>query len=262
MSGHDALAESVIVEAGRTFRIPDEMDFETASAFLVTFGTTYHALEHRGRLKPGDTLLVLGAAGGVGSAAVALGKAMGARVVAAVSSQAKGEFAVSVGADAIVIYGRPPFDSAQSRALTEQLKAAVGPHGAQVIYDPVGGDYAEPAIRAIGWEGRYLVVGFTAGIPRLPLNLALLKACDIAGVFWGADTLRRPEAMRAQTQVLFDFWREGRIRPVVSETYSFGDAPLAIARLADGQATGKLVVRVDEALCDRVLTDRPPASRV
>ncbi|RYD97906.1 MAG: NADPH:quinone oxidoreductase family protein, partial [Sphingomonadales bacterium] len=198
----------------------------------------------RGKLKEGQTLLVLGAAGGVGLAAIELGKAFGARVVAAVSSEAKAEAAKAAGADETLVYGRAPFDKDASKALAEQFKGAVGPKGADVIYDPVGGDYAEPALRSIAWEGRYLVVGFPAGIPKLPLNLTLLKSCDVCGVFWGAFAARDPQANQAHVDRLFRLWSEGKIAPKVTETFAFADGGKAIAKLGARDVIGKVVVRI------------------
>uniref|UniRef100_UPI0035CA24F5 NADPH:quinone oxidoreductase family protein n=1 Tax=uncultured Sphingomonas sp. TaxID=158754 RepID=UPI0035CA24F5 len=179
MVGHNGLAEKVAVDAGRLYPLPEGRSFAQGAALLLTYATTIHALLDRGRLQAGQSLLVLGAAGGVGLAAIELGKAFGARVVAAVSSEEKAQAARDAGADETIVYGRAPFDRDQSKALAERFKAAGGPNGGgagfDVIYDPVGGDYAEPALRSIGWAGRYLVVGFPAGIPKLPLNLTLLK---------------------------------------------------------------------------------------
>lgn len=243
-TGWNGLAERIAVDRRQLFALPDDKGFEQGAALLMTYATSIHALVDRGRLQAGDTLLVLGAAGGIGLSAVQLGKALGARVVAAVSSEAKGEAARAAGADAVVVYDRAPLDTDRSRALAEKFKAAVGSNGAQVIYDPVGGDYAEPALRAIGWEGRYLVVGFPAGIPRLPLNLTLLKSCDVCGVFWGAFAARDPMANAAHVERLFRLWDQGRIEPIVSRVFAFEDGGEAIARLADRSAIGKLVVRV------------------
>ena len=245
MIGNGGLSEKIAVDAARLYPLPEERSFAEGAALILTYGTTIHALLDRGHLKQGQTLLVLGAAGGVGLAAVELGKAFGARVVAAVSSEEKAAAAKEAGADATLIYPRAPFDKAQSKALADQFKAAVGPNGADVIYDPVGGDYAEPALRAIGWEGRYLVVGFPAGIPRLPLNLTLLKSCDVCGVFWGAFTARDPQADQAHIERLFRLWKEGAIAPRVTETFAFADGGKAIAKMAARGAIGKLVVEID-----------------
>ncbi|WP_025561193.1 NADPH:quinone oxidoreductase family protein [Sphingomonas sp. UNC305MFCol5.2] len=243
--GHGGLAEKVAVDAARLYWLPEGRSFEEGAALLLTYATTIHALLDRGRLEEGHTLLVLGAAGGVGLAAIELGKAFGARVVAAVSSEAKAEAARAAGADETLVYPRAPFDKEQSKALSEAFKAAVGPKGADVIYDPVGGDYAEPALRAIGWEGRYLVVGFPAGIPKLPLNLTLLKSCDVCGVFWGAFAARDPQANQAHVEHLFRLWSQGKIAPRVIETFALADGGKAIAKMAARQAIGKLVVTVN-----------------
>ena len=242
--GHGGLVEKIVVDAVRLYRLPEGRSFEDGSALLLTYATTIHALLDRGHLAEGQTLLVLGAAGGVGLAAVELGKAFGARVIAAVSSEEKAAACKAAGADETIIYGRAPFDKDQSKALAEQFKAVLGPNGADVIYDPVGGDYAEPALRSIAWEGRYLVVGFPAGIPRLPLNLALLKSCDVCGVFWGAFAARDPKANQDHVERLFRLWKEGAINPLVTEVFAFEDGGKAIAKMASRGAIGKLVVRV------------------
>ena len=245
MLGHGGLAEKVLVPAAAALPLPPERSFEDGSALILTYATSIHALLDRGRLKEGQTLLVLGAAGGVGLAAVELGKAIGARVVAGVSSEEKAEAARAAGADDVIIYPRGPFDKDGSKALAQMFKDAVGPNGADVIYDPVGGDYAEPALRAIAWEGRYLVVGFPAGIPRLPLNLTLLKSCDVCGVFWGAFAARDPKANAAHIQALFRLWSEGKIAPKVSRTWPLAQGGEAIAHMAARRAVGKLVVTME-----------------
>jgi len=245
MIGHGGLSERVVVQAAMALPLPEGRSFEEGSALILTYATSIHALLDRGKLKEGQTLLVLGAAGGVGLAAVELGKAFGARVVAAVSSEEKAQAAREAGADAVVIYPRGPFDKDGSKALSQLFKDAVGPAGADLIYDPVGGDYAEPALRAIGWEGRYLVVGFPAGIPRLPLNLTLLKSCDVCGVFWGAFAARDPEANAAHIQTLFRLWDEGKIAPKISRTWPLAQGGDAIAHMAARAAIGKLVVTMD-----------------
>lgn len=243
-TGHGGLVEKVAVDQNSVFKIPDSVSYEDASALILTYGTSIHALIDRGHIKEGETLLVLGASGGVGIAAVELGKAFGARVVAAVSSDEKAAFCKAAGADETVVYGRAPFDKDQSKALAAQFKAAVGPNGADVIYDAVGGDYSEPAVRSIGWEGRFLVVGFPAGIAKLPLNLTLLKSCDVCGVFWGAYAMRDPKGNRAHINRLFQLWESGKIQPRVSEVFAFEDAGNAIQKMADRGAIGKLVVKV------------------
>ena len=244
MIGHGGLAEQVVVDPNRMYALPEGRSFAEGASLILTYGTTIHALLDRGHLQKDDTLLILGAAGGVGLAAVELGKAFGARVVAAVSSEEKAAAAKRAGADVTLIYPRGPFDKAQSKALAEQFKDAVGKSGADVIYDPVGGDYAEPALRSIAWEGRYLVVGFPAGIPKLPLNLTLLKSCDVCGVFWGAFAARDPKANAAHMEHLFRLWDEGKISPTVTETFPLAKGGDAIAKMANRGAIGKLVVEV------------------
>jgi NADPH:quinone reductase-like Zn-dependent oxidoreductase len=240
--GFGGLAEQVIVPADRANPLPAERSFEEGSALLMTYATAIHALVDRGKLKAGQTLLVLGAAGGVGIAAIEIGKALGARVVAAVSSEEKAEAAREAGADATLVYPAGPFDRDGQKALAGLFKEAVGPAGADVILDPVGGDYSEAALRAIAWEGRFLVVGFPAGIAKLPLNLTLLKSCDVCGVFWGAFAARDPTANAAHVEQLFRWWDEGRIAPRISATYPLERAGEAIAALRDRRAFGKLVV--------------------
>lgn len=242
--GHGGLVEKLVLSPAQLYRLPEGRSFEDGAALLLTYATTIHALLDRGRLTAGQTLLVLGAAGGVGLAAIELGKAYGATVVAAVSSEEKAEAARAAGADAALVYPRGPLDKEASKALAEAFKAAVGQKGADVIYDPVGGDYAEPALRAIGWEGRYLVVGFPAGIPKLPLNLTLLKSCDVCGVFWGAFAARDPQANRAHVDTLFRLWSEGKIAPRVTEVFPFAEGGAAIAKMAARAVIGKVVVRV------------------
>jgi NADPH:quinone reductase len=246
MLGHGGLAEKVLVDAKMALPLPPERSFEEGSALILAFATSIHALLDRGRLKEGQTLLVLGAAGGVGLAAVQLGKAFGARVIAAVSCEEKAQAAREAGADEVIVYARGPFDKDQSRALAQIFKDAVGPNGADVIYDPVGGDYAEPALRSIAWGGRYLVVGFPAGIPKLPLNLTLLKSCDVCGVFWGAFAARDPQANAAHLQTLFRLWQEGKIAPKVSRTWPLEQGGQAIAHMAARKAVGKLIVTIGD----------------
>jgi NADPH2:quinone reductase len=239
------MAEKVAVAAERCTPIPPEMPYDEASALVLTYGTSIHALKDRARLQPGETLLVLGAAGGVGLSAVELGKAFGARVIAAASSQAKVDLARRRGADVGLVYPAGPFDKAGVRALSDLFKGVCGESGADVIYDPVGGDYSEAALRSIAWEGRFLVVGFPAGIARLPLNLTLLKGCQVVGVFWGDFVRRNPEANAANVGELMRLYAKGAIQPVVSERFPLAQAGTAIARLAGRQAMGKIVVTID-----------------
>ena len=245
-TGWGGMAEELALEAARLVKIPDTMPFDDAAAFIMTYGTSYHALKDRADIKPGQTLLVLGAAGGVGLAAVELGKQMGARVIAAASSQEKIDLCRKHGADEGVVYGRGPFDRDGQKELAAQFKAACGPDGADVIYDPIGGDYAEPALRSIAWEGKYLVVGFAAGdIPKIPLNLALLKGCDIVGVFWGAWVGKNPQRHQASVAELLDMYVAGKIKPFVSERFPLARAAEAIKHLASRKAMGKVVVTID-----------------
>jgi NADPH2:quinone reductase len=241
-TGFGGLAEQVVLPAERAIRLPAGRSFEEGSALLMTYATAIHALVDRGRLKAGETLLVLGAAGGIGIAAVEIGKALGARVVAAVSSEEKALAAREAGADEAVVYPGGPFDKDGLKALSQIFKDSVGPSGADVVLDPVGGDYSEAALRSIVWEGRFLVVGFPAGIARLPLNLTLLKSCDVCGVFWGAFAARDPDANAAHVEQLFRWWDEGKIAPKISATYPLERAGEAIAALRDRRAVGKLVV--------------------
>ncbi|MCL6739778.1 NADPH:quinone oxidoreductase family protein [Sphingomonas sp. RB56-2] len=243
--GWGGMAEKIVIAAKSAIPLPPERSFKDGAALLLTYATSIHALYDRGKLQAGQTLLVLGAAGGVGLAAVELGKARGARVIAAVSSEEKAAAARQAGADDAIVYPRGPFDKDGQKALAQLFKDAVGPDGANVIYDPVGGDYAEPALRSIAWEGRYLVVGFPAGIPKLPLNLTLLKSCDVCGVFWGAFAARDPKANAAHVAELFQLWDEGKIRPHVSATYPLARGGEAIAAMAARQVIGKLVVTPD-----------------
>ena len=208
----------------------------------MTYATAIHALVDRGRLQAGQTLLVLGAAGGVGIAAVEIGKALGARVIAAVSSEEKASAAREAGADAAVVYPAGPFYRDGQKALAQLFKETVGPAGADVVIDPVGGDYSEAALRSISWEGRFLVVGFPAGIAKLPLNLTLLKSCDVCGVFWGGFFARDPKRNAEHVAQLFRWWDEGKIAPKISATYPLERAGEAIAALRDRKAVGKLVV--------------------
>lgn len=240
--GHGGLAEKVLVDAKAALRLPEERSFAEGSALILTYATSLHALVDRGRIAAGQTLLVLGAAGGVGLAAVELGKALGARVIAAVSSDEKAVVAREAGADTTLIY---PRDVTDGKELSRLFKDAVGSEGADIIYDPVGGLYSEAALRSIAWEGRYLVVGFPAGIPKLPLNLTLLKSCDVCGVFWGAFAARDPQANAAHVATLFRLWEEGRIAPRVSRTWPLADGGAAIAHMAQRRAVGKLVVTID-----------------
>jgi NADPH2:quinone reductase len=244
--GSGGMREELLIEASRLVPIPDSMPYDEAAAFLMTYGTSYYAIKDRGHLKPGESLLVLGAAGGVGLAAVELGKAMGARVIAAASSQEKVDLALAHGAESGVVYPHGPFDRDGQKALANLFKEACGPDGADVIYDGVGGDYAEASLRSIAWEGRFLVVGFPAGIPKLPLNLTLLKSCQVVGVFWGAAVARDAAAHQRNVKELVDLYAAGKIRPHVSEHFPMSRAGEAITHLASRKALGKVVVMMDD----------------
>jgi len=242
-TGWGGMREEVAIHAGRCIPIPDEMPFDEAAAMIMTYGTSHYALKDRADPKPGEKLLVLGAAGGVGIAAVELGKAMGLEVIAAASSQEKVDFCLSKGADKGLVYERGPLDRGQQKEFSNQIKEVSG-GGVDIIYDGVGGDYAEPALRAMNWEGRFLVIGFPAGIPKLPLNLTLLKSCDVRGVFWGAFVARDPERNQEHIRELFQFYAEGKIKPHVSNHYPLERAGEAITELIERRAQGKVVVTV------------------
>lgn len=244
-TGWGGFAEKLALEEQRCTPIPDNMPFDEAAAFVLTYGTSYYALKDRGHVKPGETLLILGAAGGVGLAAVELGKAMGVRVIAAASSQEKVDLALKHGADSGVVYPRGPFDKDGQKALADLIKGACGPNGWDVAYDAVGGDYSEATIRAAGWNGRFLVIGFPSGIPKIPLNLTLLKSCDIVGVFWGAAVARDPKGHAQNLRELMDLYAAGKIRPYVSERFPLARAGEAIAHLSSRKAMGKVVITVD-----------------
>jgi NADPH2:quinone reductase len=243
--GSGGMAEELVIEANRMSLMPENMPFDEASAFIMTYGTSYYALKQRGKLKPGESLLVLGAAGGVGISAVELGAAMGARVIAAASTQEKVDFALARGSSSGMVYPQGPFDKESKRALAGLFKEACGPDGVDMIYDGVGGDYAEASLRSMAWEGRFLVIGFPAGIPSLPLNLTLLKSCDVLGVFYGAAVARDPEMNRGLIKELFELYAAGKIRPAISERFPLARAAEAIKHLADRKALGKVVVTMD-----------------
>jgi NADPH:quinone reductase len=240
------MAERVALPASKCTLMPDSMPFDEAAAFLYTYGTSYHALKDRADLKSGETLLVLGAAGGVGIAAVEIGKARGARVIAAASSQEKVDFARAHGADDGVVYPKGEIDREVSKMLTKAFKDVCGTNGANVIYDAIGGSYAEPALRAIAWEGRYLVVGFAAGIPRIPLNLPLLKSCQIVCVFWAGFAEFNPAGDARNNRELIDLYVRGAVRPRISVRFPLERASEAISALEQRQAMGKVVVLIGQ----------------
>ena len=237
LTGWGSFAEEVAVPGYNVMPIPANMDFPIAAAFGMTYGTSMHALKQRANLQPGETLLVLGASGGVGLAAVEIGKAMGARVIAAASSAEKLEVAKAAGADELINYS----DS----SLKDEVKRLTNGQGADVIYDPVGGDLFDAAIRSIAWNGRLLVVGFASGrIPELPVNLTLLKGAAVVGVFWGAFAQRQPQDNAANFQQLFAWYGEGKLKPLVSQTFPLPKAAEAIDTLGQRKAVGKVVVQV------------------
>ncbi len=232
------IAEQVVVSEAGVRKIPDNMDFRTAAGFAMVYTTSYHALKQRAQLKPGETLLVLGASGGVGLAAVEIGKAMGAKVIAAASSAEKLEVARNAGADELINYSE--------QSLKDEVKRLTGGQGVDVIYDPVGGALFEEAFRSIGWNGRFLVVGFAAGggIPALPANLPLLKGASLVGVFWGSFAQRQPQDNAANFQQLFAWHAEGKLKPLVSQTFPLERGGEAIDALGQRKAVGKVVVTV------------------
>ncbi|WP_171129477.1 MULTISPECIES: NADPH:quinone oxidoreductase family protein [unclassified Ruegeria] len=238
---HGGFSTHLCLKAATAVKIPEAMPYDEAACFLFTYGTSYHALKDRGALHAGETLLVLGAAGGVGSAAIELGKAMGARVIAAVSSEEKAEFCTSIGADETLIYPREMTREAQ-KELSAQIKQLTGGSGVDVAYDAVGGDYAEPVVRSMAWNGRFLVVGFPAGIPSIPLNLTLLKGCQIVGVFWGSSVFRDPKAHAANVGELFDLYLQGKIKPKITARFRLEQASEALTLLADRSTLGKVVI--------------------
>jgi len=234
-TGWGAFAEEIVVAQDRLTPMPEGMPFEIAGSFLMTYGTCYHALRDRGQLAAGETVLVLGAAGGIGIAAIEITKALGARVIAAASSDEKLRTCRAQGADEVINY--------QSEDLRERLKVLTAGRGVDVVCDPVGGSFAEPALRSIGWRGRYLVVGFAGGeIPKIPLNLALLKGCAIVGVFWGDFMRREPANGEREVQELFALYRAGRIKPLVSARYTLAQTADALQALMQRKVQGKVVV--------------------
>ena len=237
LTGWGSFAEQVAVPAYNVMQIPKGMDFNAAAAFGMTYGTSMHALKDRANLQAGETLLVLGASGGVGLAAVEIGKAMGARVIAAASSAEKLAVAQAAGADELINY--------TESSLKDEVKRLTSGMGADVIYDPVGGDLFDQAIRSIAWNGRLLVVGFASGrIPDLPVNLILLKGAAVVGVFWGSFAQRQPQDNLANFQQLFAWYAEGKLKPLVSQTFALEQAADAINALGQRKAVGKVVVQV------------------
>ena len=232
---HGGFAEEVIVPSNACFLKPKGMDFPTAASFMMAYGTSYHALKDRALLKEGETLLVLGASGGVGLAAVELGKLMGAEVIAAASSDDKLALCKEYGADETLNYN--------TEDMKTRLKELTNGKGVDVVYDPVGGNYTEGALRSMAWEGRFLVVGFAAGdIPKIPLNLALLKGCSIVGVFWGGFAMKTPQKNLQNTIELMQWYSEGKLKPHIHAVYPLADAPKALEEMMNRRVKGKIVI--------------------
>jgi NADPH:quinone reductase len=237
MTGIGGMAELAVAAADSVNPVPDGMDFATAAGFELAYGTSYHALKQRGQLCAGETLLVLGASGGVGLAAVEIGKAFGARVIAAAGSDEKLQVAKSHGADVLLNYSQVN--------LKDQMKELTAGKGADVIFDPVGGDLFDQSTRSINWNGRLLIVGFASGtIPKFPVNLALLKGCQIVGVFWGDFKRREPEAYQQNCRELVDLFQQGKIKPLVSREFPLAQYAAALNLFLERQVVGKIVLRV------------------
>lgn len=237
MVGHGAFAEQVAANEMVVFPMPEGLSFEQAAGVGITYFTSYHALVQRANIQPGETLLVLGAAGGVGVTAIELGKLLGAKVIAAASTDEKLELCKQLGADEVINYSEG--------SLKDKLKALTGGKGVDVVYDPVGGDYAEPALRSMAWKGRYLVIGFASGpIPKIPLNLALLKGCAIVGVFWGRFTMEEPEVNLANIQALWKYFAEGNLKPVVTDLFPLAQYEDAYNCMIERRARGKVILTV------------------
>ena len=245
MTGTGAFAEKILAHENSCTLIPDSMDYDSAAALSMTYGTSLYALKQRAQIQPGETLLVLGASGGVGIAAIELGKAMGARVIAAASTQDKIDMCMAHGADEGFIYPSGNLDREQQKQLSNKIKELTGGMGANAVYDPIGDSYAEPCLRATAWEGRYLVIGFAAGeIPKIPLNITLLKGCQIVGVFWGAWVGLFPDENKKNFDELFKLHAEGKINPEVSQRYALEDSAEAFSHLANRKAKGKVIINI------------------
>lgn len=235
---YGGFAEEVVVPAAMVLPMPDNMSYEHGAGFPLVYGTSHVALAHRGKLQTGETLLVLGAAGGVGLTAVELGKLMGAKVIAAASTPEKLSLTQDYGADEIIQY--------TTENLRDRVKELTNGQGANVIYDPVGGDMFDMAVRRIAWEGRYLVIGFASGrIPELPANIPLLKNSSIVGVFWGAYLMNAPSVIMQSFQQLLGWYAEGKLKPHIHKTFSMEDAPSALLELMERRAMGKVLVTMD-----------------
>ena len=241
--GTGGFREEIAVPAALCMPIPDSLDFKLAAAMGLTYGTSYHALKDRARIQAGETLFIMGASGGVGLAAVELGKSMGARVIAAASSKDKLQVCRDHGADDTLLYKTGGLSPDEQKAFSEEVKNLTNGKGVDVVYDAIGGDYAEPAVRAMAWGGRYLVVGFVAGyIPKIPLNLTLLKGISLVGVFWGRFNAEQPKDARQNIIDLLRMLQEGKIKPHISGVYPLEDAAKALTQMAERKVTGKLVI--------------------
>ncbi len=234
---HGGMAEEAVVSMKNVFPMPPEMSFEEGASFLYAYGTSFHAIKDRAELKAGETIAILGASGGVGLAAVDLAKSIGATVIACASTEEKLDLCKQYGADHTINYN--------TENLKDRLKELTGGKGVNVIYDPVGGDYAEQALRACAWKGRYLVVGFAAGtIPKLPLNLALLKGCSIVGVFWGRFAQEQPKENMANSLSIIQMYKEDKIKPHIQERYKLSEAPQALRKMMDRKVIGKVILEI------------------
>ncbi|MDM3975294.1 NADPH:quinone oxidoreductase family protein [Mycobacterium marseillense] len=245
VTGWGGMAEQVVVPADRVIPLPDEVPFEQAATLLFSYGTAWHALKSCADLQPGDSLIVLGAAGGVGTAAIQVGCLLGAAVVAATSSREKASAAQLAGARQSVVYPRGPLDSSAAQGLRDQLRQAAGGSGAAVVFDPVGGDYTEPAFRALREGGQYLTVGFTAGIPSLPLNIVLLKSARLFGVNWRQFVMESPSEHVHDATHLFDLCAEGQLNPAISRRFALEDAGAAMHLVDSRAAVGKIVISIE-----------------
>ncbi|MBC8241909.1 MAG: NADPH:quinone oxidoreductase family protein [Alphaproteobacteria bacterium] len=238
LTGHGAFAEEVNARAVKCLHLPEDISYELGSAFVLTYGTSAYALMQMGKLQKDEWLLVHGASGGVGLSAVEIGKAMGAKVIGTGGNNEKLKIVTEHGADHVINYNEGPFK--------DRVKEICGSAGADVIYDPVGGDIFDESLRCINWDGRLLVIGFTSGrIPAAPANLALLKNCSIVGVFWGAWTERYPERHRANMEIMFQWLREGKLRPNISHRFPLAEVPAALNVLVERKVVGKAVVTMD-----------------
>ena len=243
MAPHGAFAEQICINEFGVFPIPDEISFQLAASYQMAYGTSYHALVQRGELSEGDEVLILGASGGVGLAALDIAKAKGARVVAGVSTDEKAKICRDYGADEVIVYGTGPKDKEEAKAFSTELKSKSIKGGYDIIYDPIGDCYAEPAFRAIGWKGKYLVVGFAAGqIPKLPINLTLLKGASVVGVFWGAFTGREFEENQKNISDINRMLSDGEIKPLISKEIPMENAVEAIQMIGSRGVVGKVVL--------------------